>query len=82
MTAYSQLINHPIHKNEDFFSCTDLIFSLSNIFSSSGTEMSLFQKCYLDIKVLVAVAYMKEVWKHKNASIIEHAISNIDLCFL
>ena len=83
VAGYSQLINRPTHKTKDSLSCIDL--------SSSGVEMSLFEKCHNDIvydktdfKISIPPPYMREVWDYKNATTesIQLSVSSIDWDFL
>ena len=89
-TGYSQLINQPTHTIRTL--CHDLIFTSNpNLISSSGVEMSLFEKCYhkiaygkVDFKIPIPPPYIREGWDYKNASAesIKRAVSSIDWHFL
>ena len=88
--GYSQLINQPTHITKDKEFCIDFT-SNPNLISSSGVELSLFEKCHRNIvwgkigfKIPIPPPYMREVWDYKNASAesIQHYISSIDWDFL
>ena len=68
----------------------NIFISNPNLINSSGSEMSLFEKCHhnimygkIDFKILIPPPYMREVWDYKNASAecIQCSVSSIDWTF-
>ena len=69
----------------------NIFTSNPNLINSSGSEMSLFEKCHhniiygkIDFKILIPPPYTREVWDYKNASAecIQCSVSSIDWDFL
>ena len=57
-------------------SCIDIIFTSPNLISSTGVELSLFEKRHhsliygvIDFKVPLPPPYLREVWDYKNANL-------------
>ena len=88
----SQLIDQPTHTTKDSSSCIDLIFTSNHSFiSSSGVEVSLFEKCHhhliygkINFNVPLPPPYIREVWDYKKAKVenIQRSISSIDWDFM
>ena len=69
----------------------NIFISNPNLINSSGSEMSLFEKCHhnimygkIDFKIPIPPPYMRDVWDYKNASAecIQCSVSSIDWDFL